>query len=118
MPTQKKIFISYRRTDSISASGRLFERLAARYGRSNVFKDIDSIPGAADFPVAVIEAVLQCALLLVVIGQHWLDARDDDGRPRLDDPDDLVRTEIELALDEAVPVMPVLVEGASMPPAE
>jgi hypothetical protein len=41
MPT---IFISYRRADSASAAGRLYDRLAERYGRASVFKDVDSIP--------------------------------------------------------------------------
>src|SRR5262249_52900313 len=113
---RRRIFLSYRRSDSMSASGRLYERLAAQYSRANVFKDIDSIPGAADFRAAILQTVSQCALHRVVSGQHWLEARDERGRRRLDNPADLVRLEIEAALENDVPVMPVLVEGASMPP--
>jgi len=32
-----KVFISYRRDDSIAAAGRLHDRLAKTFGRNNVF---------------------------------------------------------------------------------
>jgi hypothetical protein len=53
----------------------------------------------------------------VVIGPHWLDISSGFGRRRLDDPGDFVRVEIETALKFGVPVIPVLVEGAKLPPA-
>src|SRR5262245_53305509 len=77
---------SCRRTDAMNARGRLYEQLIARYGRGNVFKDIDSIAGGDVFAKAITGAIAQCALQLVVIGQHWLEARDEQGRRRLDDP--------------------------------
>ena len=55
--------------------------------------------------------------MLVVVGRHWLDARDAAGARRLDDPGDFVRLEIELALAARAAVVPVLVEGATMPSA-
>jgi hypothetical protein len=57
--------------------------------------------------------------MLVLIGRSWLDAVDDDGRRRLEDPRDWVVQEIEAALARDVTVIPVLVDGARMPtPAE
>ncbi len=44
-----KLFISYRRDDSSGYAGRLFDRLAARYGPGDVFIDIDAIPIGSDF---------------------------------------------------------------------
>ncbi|MEM9267240.1 MAG: hypothetical protein AAGA46_17120 [Cyanobacteria bacterium P01_F01_bin.13] len=38
------IFISYRRSDSIAETGRIYDRLATEFGRDRVFKDVDSIP--------------------------------------------------------------------------
>ncbi|MGH2505208.1 MAG: toll/interleukin-1 receptor domain-containing protein, partial [Ktedonobacterales bacterium] len=111
------IFISYRRADSASAAGRLYDRLAERYGRASVFKDVDSIPPGAHFPAYIAESIEESDVTLVVIGPHWLDASSGFGRRRLDDPADFVRIEIETALTLGVPVIPVLVEGANLPPA-
>ena len=52
-----------------------------------------------------------------MIGRHWLDSAGDGGQSRLFDPDDYVRLEIATALQRDIPVIPVLVEGAAMPPA-
>jgi hypothetical protein len=80
--------------------------------------DVDHIPAGADF-VRHIEAQLaNCSVLLAVIGRHWLNACDESGSRRLDDPDDLVLTEISMALRLRISVIPVLVDGASMPKPE
>jgi hypothetical protein len=99
----------------MSASGRIYERLAARYGQQHVFKDVDSLEGGDDFAKTIRETIPRSAAVLVVIGRTWLEARDDAGRRRLDDPEDFVRREVEAALDDGVAVVPVLVEGARMP---
>jgi hypothetical protein len=52
-----------------------------------------------------------------MIGQHWLDATGPSGRSRLFDPRDYVCLEIAAALERRIPVIPVLVEDAPMPPA-
>ena len=59
-----------------------------------------------------------CDVLLVLIGDRWLTVTGQDGRRRLDNPDDFVRLEIEAALSRDVPVIPILVEGARMPRAD
>jgi hypothetical protein len=43
------IFISYRRSDSPDATGRIYNRLVAEFGKAQVFKDVDSIPLGQDF---------------------------------------------------------------------
>ena len=48
-------------------------------------------------------------------GNGWLDARDERGSRRLDDPNDFVRIEIESALRLGKRVIPVLVHEARMP---
>jgi hypothetical protein len=111
----KRIFISYRRTDSPHIAGRLFDRLATRFGAANVFMDVDSIEPGSDFGDAISHAVGSCDALLALIGTHWLDVVDERGRRRLDDPDDLVVLEIASALERQVRVVPVLVDGAAPP---
>ena len=50
-------------------------------------------------------------MLLVLIGRQWATLADEDGHRRLDDPDDLVRFEVQSALERGVRVIPVLVDG-------
>jgi hypothetical protein len=54
-------------------------------------------------------------VLLALIGPKWLDARDDSGKRRLDDPNDFVRIEIGAALQRNIAVIPILLDGASIP---
>lgn len=117
MPT--KIFISYRREDSEDITGRIYDRLEQRFGRDNVFHDIDTIPLGVDFRMHLDQAVGQCDVLLVIIGEDWLDVRHPTGpkqnQRRLDDPADFVRIEIGSALARDIPVIPVLVGKMRMP---
>jgi hypothetical protein len=115
---RRGIFLSYRRSDAMSASGRIYEHLSDRYGKRHVFKDVDSLLGGDDFAKMIAQTIPQSAVALVIIGQAWADARDEAGQRRLDDPEDLVRREVEAAFADEVPVVPVLVEGARMPEAE
>ncbi len=112
------IFISYRRGDSIAIAGRIRDHLVQSFGRKRVFVDVDDIPHGQDF-VKVLESKLAaCDLLLAIIGPAWLEARDANGRRRLDDPEDFVAIEIASALARGrIAVVPVLVDGARMPTA-
>ena len=111
-----RIFISYRRSDSAAASGRIYDRLSVAFGEKAVFKDVDVIPPGANYPSLLNEAIAQCDVLLAIIGSHWLTVVESNGQRRLDNPDDFVRIEIEAALKrDAVLVIPVLVDDADMP---
>jgi hypothetical protein len=110
-----KIFLCYRRDDTAAISGRVYDRLAAHFGRRNVFKDIDSIPLGVDFKQHIESIIQDCDGLIALIGRDWLTLRDALGRRRLDDPEDFVRLEIETALAAGIPVIPLLVDGARMP---
>src|SRR5215470_6640638 len=110
-----RIFVSYRRQETSHLAGRLYDRLADRFGEDQVFIDVDTIEPGIDFAAEISRAVAGCKVLLAVIGPGWLDAADQRGRRRLDDPDDIVRLEIEAALTRDVRVIPILVEGAVMP---
>jgi eukaryotic-like serine/threonine-protein kinase len=109
------IFISYRRSDNPDAVGRIYDRLVSEFGKERVFKDVDSIPLGQDFRGHLNSIVVDCGVMLVVIGPRWTDARSQAGQRRLDDPDDFVRIELEAALARDIPVVPVLVAHAPMP---
>jgi TIR domain len=113
-----RIFMSYRREETAYPAGWLYDRLVGHFGRSQVFKDVDSIELGDDFVEVITGAVASCDVLLALIGDRWLTITDTDGRRRLDNANDFVRLEIEAALARDVRVIPVLVEGARMPNAD
>ena len=110
-----KIFINYRRDDSIGMAGRLHDRLAQTFGRDKLFMDVDHIPVGADFVAHLNTQVAACEVVLVVIGRNWLRAKDKAGQRQLHQPDDFVAIEIAAALARDIRVIPVLVDGARMP---
>jgi hypothetical protein len=77
--------------------------------------DVDAIPLGANFVTALREQVAKCDILIAVIGPNWLHARDEHGNRRLDDPNDFLRIEIATALERGIPVIPILLDGASIP---
>jgi hypothetical protein len=109
-----KIAISYRRSDSSAITGRIFDRLAAHYGQESVFMDIDNIPFGVDFRSHIRAVLQQTEVLIVVIGPRWLGA-DAAGMVRMRQESDPVRAEVETALAQKLPLIPVLVDGARMP---
>jgi hypothetical protein len=113
-----RVFINYRRQETGYAAIPLFDRLADRYGRGQIFKDIDSIRLGDDFVKEITTAVGSCDVLLALIGEQWLTITDEHGRARLDNPQDFVRLELEAALTRDVRVIPILVAGARMPNAD
>lgn len=118
-PTQKSpsgVFITYRRNDQAGFAGRLGDRLADHFGKEKIFRDVDSMPLGYDFREVIETQLAQCDVMLVVIGHNWLNAISPNGLRRLDDPDDLVCFEIAAGLArEGVRVIPILVDGVSVP---
>ena len=109
-----RVFVSYRRDDVPDATDRLTETLKNRFGNDHVFVDIDNLEIGADFEDVIGDWISRCDVLLAVIGHNW-QARRAEGTPRIQDPDDYVRLEIEAALRRKVRVVPVLIHGAPMP---
>jgi hypothetical protein len=113
-----KVFLSYRRGDSGGYTGRLRDSLAARLGPNAVFQDVEAIQPGRDFVATIGDALDQSDAVLAVIGPGWSVASGPDGSPRLLDEDDYVRRELRAALQRDLPVVPVLVGGASLPTPE
>ena len=110
------VFLSYRRADTAGHAGRICDDLERHFGTPIVFRDIDSIKAGSDFVQALEAAIAEARVAIVLIGDTWLKEASDDGLPRLQDPEDQVRHEVAMALNaRSLTVLPVLVEGASMP---
>jgi hypothetical protein len=116
--TSFHVFISYRRSDSGPYARNVYDALTQHFGAGNIFFDIDSIAPGRDFVDVLDETLTRADVLLVVMGPAWADVTDDGNDRRIDDPNDYVRLEVETALrSDDVRVIPVLVGGAKMPPA-
>jgi hypothetical protein len=111
----KSIFISYRRSDSPSATHTLHNLLVDNLGENRVFIDLDDIPYGARFSDLIEKEVGLCDAAVAVIGPRWLETMGEDGRRRLDDPDDWVRKELTMLLARKIPLIPALVDGANLP---
>jgi TIR domain len=109
------IFISYRRDDARADAGRLARDLQSHLADTRIFRDIDTVEPGVDFATAIETAVTSSDAFIAIIGPRWISASDKAGARRLDDPDDYVRLEIEMAIKRDVRVIPLLVGGAAMP---
>lgn len=115
---EPKLFLSYRRDDSMDICGRIYDGLVLKFGRDRLLRDVDSIPFGIDFKQHIVKLIAESGLLLAVVGRMWLGESAWGGKTRIDDPSDFVRLEVENALKVGIPVLPVLVQGSSMPRAD
>ena len=110
----QKIFISYRRQDTAANALSIGQYLEHEFCRKNVFIDVDMKAGS-NFPAVLEQRLAECKVMLVLIEQNWLEAKDEQGKRRLDDPDDWVRLEVAHALKRNITVIPVRINGADLP---
>jgi HEAT repeat protein len=114
----RPIFLSYRRSDSGDASLRLYEAIRRRFGADSIYMDTASTAWGEEWPSALEDAIAEADVVIVVIGSVWINAQGEWGRRRIDQPNDWVRREIELALGLGKATLPVLVGDVAMPPPE
>ncbi|MPZ81040.1 MAG: TIR domain-containing protein [Actinophytocola sp.] len=103
------VFINYRSSDAASSAALLHAELSDRFGSNAVFLDYESMPLGEDFEQALLARVCTSAVLLIVVGDRWLDG--EFGQRPIDSAGDWVRREILTALEHGVPVVPVLFGG-------
>ena len=93
----------------------MHDHLRQSFEEERLFLDVDRQAAGEDYRMVIGRALERADLVLAVIGTRWLTVTDREGRRRLDDPEDMVRLELETALENQMRVIPVLIEGASMP---
>jgi hypothetical protein len=107
------VFLSYRRADSEVYAGRLHESLVRTYGADEVFMDQFGIRPGEPYPWAIQQAAANCKAMVAVIGPSW--AAEGDALQKLQREDDFLHRELVAAIDRRIPLIPVLVNGASVP---
>lgn len=115
--SSKQIFISYRRSDTAGHAGRLYDFLTDEFSNERVFFDTNTIEPGVNFEQKLSSELEKSDVVLVLIGDQWLDSKGKDGNKRLDDPKDYVRFEVATALSNNKTVIPVLLQHAQMPSA-
>jgi len=112
--TSKKtgIFVSYRRADTAAYAGRLADRLRSRFG-DDIFLDVESINAGANFQDVIRDTLSRCGAMALLIGKKWIE-REETAHP-FGDTRDVITQEIQTALDLQLPIIPVVVDGASIP---
>lgn len=110
-----RIFLNYRRDDSGGYALTLYRDLVDHFGEEQVFMDIDAIAPGENFVERIEETMAACDVVVAMIGRTWVNAADEEGNRRLDDPEDFVRLELERAVSRGIPLVPTLVHGARVP---
>ena len=106
------IFISYRRDDSSGYAGRLHDSLRDVLGTHAVRMDVDDFAAGGEFALEAKQMIGESDVVLALIGRRWAEGVN---ATRLADPADLLRQELETALEKGVRVIPVLLHGAQLP---
>jgi tetratricopeptide (TPR) repeat protein len=111
-----RVFVNYRREDTLKTAGPLANSLCRLLDGAPVFFDGLSLQGGAPWPQTLRDEIERSTVVLVLIGNVWLTVNGKHGRRRLDEDGDWVRLEIAQALGSGKTVIPVLVDGAPAPP--
>jgi Clp amino terminal domain, pathogenicity island component len=92
--TPGAVYISYRREQAPWTAGRIYDELVRRLGSGRI--RLDAGPAAEILP--------DCAIVLVLVDPGWTEPLDE-----------AVAAEVELAAAQGKQIIPVLIEGATMP---
>jgi hypothetical protein len=109
-PAKQRIVISFRKNDERALAGRLQDTLGMDFGDGNVLEGVEKLikPGD-DFLDAIQDGIKASNALVVVIGAHWND------EAWLSNAHDYDRIAIETAIRERKKLIPILVNGATLP---
>lgn len=116
-----RVFISYRRSDSLGICFRMATELKEYFGANSIFFDQSTLMPGQEWPQQIQDALRNSEIVLVVIGPQWLHAKDEkSGKRRIDVSGDWVREEVLMALKryrngEKIVIIPILINDAQMP---
>ncbi|MDQ1610465.1 MAG: hypothetical protein QOG00_396, partial [Pyrinomonadaceae bacterium] len=104
----------YRHTDSRSITNHSYAHMRQRFG-DKILMDVFTSEFGCYINEQLDLILRECPVLIVIIGKRWLSTINARGKQRLGEPD-YVRWEVEYGLSRNITVIPVLVEGAKVPP--
>lgn len=109
------IFLSYRRNDLAGEQVALIHTTLTReFGKRSTFWD-KHMQGASQWERILRESSSSAKVCLILIGSNWNEVDKGTNKPRMFNFDDWVRIEIELAINNGLVVIPVLINGAKLP---
>jgi len=114
------VFISYRRDSDAARAVMLDKTISGTFNRPKepptvaIYRDTSERLGVS-WPEEVRDRCSVADIVLAVIGPDWLAARDQNYRRRIDQADDWVRQEIELALAGTKTLIPIAFGGSDIP---
>jgi hypothetical protein len=108
-----RIFVNYRHSVAQGQAAPIIAWLDHHFD-ADVFADIRIEPGER-FLDKIESELASVEAFVAIIGHGWLDTKDETGKSRLDDPEDVLRVEIATALRRDIVIVPVLVQDAAMP---
>ena len=109
--SQDSVFISYRQCDSEDIAGRIRDRLVVELGGDYVFRDHEGINPGADFFEVIKKKLAESKCALIIIGPNWLSELKDRNSKSVKD---FVETEVRIALNSRMKIIPVLVLNAQL----
>jgi hypothetical protein len=92
--------------------------LVRNLSADDLFFDVDTIPKGVDFRNHIRGSIIDSAVMLAVMGPGWIGRL--QGKPWQfwrSAREDFVSIELESAIENGIPILPVLVRGAQMPTA-
>jgi hypothetical protein len=102
----RKIFVNYRRDDAPGDARGVHAALAAEFGRSNVFMDVDNLTAGQRFDKELMKALRSCDIFVAIIGPGWMESLIARNYSK---GLDHVREEIREALQSGIAVIPVCI---------
>lgn len=108
----KSIFINYHHKDIMGIEDTLYKTLDSFFP-GEVFLDNKKMDAGEIFPDILKRAVKGCKLFLAVIGPNW---DHEEYLKKLNEPNDWVRQELELALEHEIPIIPIFIRESNAVP--
>lgn len=115
---KKSVFISYRRDDTATYAERIYRDLTQHYGATAVFYDLASLGPGVDFARKGDDAIRHCDALLLLIGRSFFKGSSTSTTrlaSHFHDHPQYLFGELRSAFDRNIPVVPILVNEATLP---
>jgi hypothetical protein len=104
------------------SAGRIYDHLVRALGPNSVFMDVSDICLGREWQMVLNEKLNAAEVVLAIIGPEWLRLLDEKTKIQYDQASnfysenaDPVSIELSMGLQKGLPVVPVLIDGASLP---